>query len=70
MADVEKLHVAVYTVPATEPESDGTLTWKRDHGGSRRTHRAGRPASGSRMRPAHVLVLSTTSWRTSWSAAT
>ena len=27
MANVEKLHVAVYTVPATAPESDGTLTW-------------------------------------------
>ena len=27
MAEVEKLDVAVYTVPTTEPESDGTLTW-------------------------------------------
>ncbi|HEY5271696.1 MAG TPA: enolase C-terminal domain-like protein [Acidimicrobiales bacterium] len=27
MAEVEKLEVALYTVPTTEPESDGTLTW-------------------------------------------
>jgi L-alanine-DL-glutamate epimerase-like enolase superfamily enzyme len=27
MAEVEKLDVAVYVVPTTEPESDGTLTW-------------------------------------------
>jgi len=27
MSKVESLNVAVYTVPTTEPESDGTLTW-------------------------------------------
>ena len=27
MTEVEMLDVAVYTVPTTEPESDGTLTW-------------------------------------------